>query len=209
MLKYIFFDIGYTLVNEDRVWEQRCKEQAQTAEAKALGLTPERIYQEIVQASLQCLPQYRTVIEKFHLHEAAPYRHELESLYADAPEVLAALSKRYSLGIIANQSEGLLERLRQWGIAQYFSVVVSSWDCRAAKPDPRIFEFALERANCRPQEAMMVGDRLDNDIRPAKALGYQAAWIKNGFGGMQVPSSQDQKADLEIRTLTQLLEILA
>lgn len=208
LLKYIFFDIGCTLVNEDRVWEQRCREQAETEEAKALGLTPEAICQEIVQASRQYLPQYKTVVKKYHFREVAPYRHELEALYGDAPEVLAELSKHYALGIIANQSEGLQARLRQWGIAQYFSVVVSSWDCQAAKPDKRIFQIALERANCRPQEALMVGDRLDNDIYPAKALGYQTVWIRNGFGGMQRPVSADYQADFEIRSLKELLEIL-
>ena len=34
MIKTLFFDVGYTLVNEDAVWERRCKEQAETEEAK-------------------------------------------------------------------------------------------------------------------------------------------------------------------------------
>lgn len=171
-------------------------------------LTPEAIYREIVQASLRHLPQYRTIVKNHHFQEVAPYRHELETLYEDAPEVLAKLFKYYALGIIANQSEGLQERLRQWGIAQYFSVIVSSWDCQVMKPDQRIFEIALEMADCQPREALMVGDRLDNDICPAKALGYQTAWIRNGFGGMQVPASQEYKADHEIRSLKDLAALL-
>ena len=59
-IKFVFFDIGYTLVNEDAVWEQRCYEQAD--ESKVLGLTPEIIFNEIVQAAIQYLPQYKTVI---------------------------------------------------------------------------------------------------------------------------------------------------
>lgn len=44
-MKTIFFDVGYTLVNEDAVWELRCKEQAETEEAKRLGVSAEDIYQ--------------------------------------------------------------------------------------------------------------------------------------------------------------------
>ena len=46
-MKILFFDVGYTLVNEDAVWEARCREQAQTAEAKKLGLSATDIYHEI------------------------------------------------------------------------------------------------------------------------------------------------------------------
>lgn len=57
-MKYIFFDVGYTLVDESKVWQKRCKEQAQTEEAKALGLSAEEIYNEIIKASLSHKPQY-------------------------------------------------------------------------------------------------------------------------------------------------------
>ena len=46
-MKVLFFDVGYTLVNEDAVWEKRCREQAQTDEAKKLGLSADDIYHEI------------------------------------------------------------------------------------------------------------------------------------------------------------------
>ena len=47
-MKVLFFDVGYTLVNEDAVWKARCREQAQTAEAKKLGLSATDIYHEII-----------------------------------------------------------------------------------------------------------------------------------------------------------------
>ena len=44
MTKTLFFDVGYTLVNEDAVWERRCKEQAETEEAKKLGAAIKDVY---------------------------------------------------------------------------------------------------------------------------------------------------------------------
>lgn len=75
------------------------------------------------------------------------------------------------------------------------------------KPDIRIFEYALDKANCTPQEACMIGDRLDNDILPAKALGIKTVWIKQGFGVLQKPLSKSEEPDHFINNLSELLEI--
>lgn len=39
------------------------------------------------------------------------------------------------------------------------------------KPDPKLFTIACAQAGCAPEDAVMIGDRLDNDIAPAKAIG--------------------------------------
>ena len=206
-MKVLFFDVGYTLVNEDAVWERRCQEQAQTDEAKKLGLTAADIYHEIEIATIARKPQFRTVIDKFGFKEVAPYRTELEELYEDAPVVIKALAQKYELGIIANQLDGLKERLEAFGLLQYFKYIISSWDVQVMKPDIRIFEYALGKANCSAQEACMIGDRLDNDILPAKSLGMKTVWIKRGFGALQKPLSKSEEPDYTINKLSQLLEI--
>ena len=206
-MKVLFFDVGYTLVNEDAVWERRCREQVQTDEAKKLGLTADVIYHEIEIATLARKPQFRTVIDKFGFKEVAPYRTELEELYEDATAVIKALTQKYELGIIANQLDGLKERLEAFALLQYFKYIISSWDVQVMKPDIRIFEYALDKANCKPQEACMIGDRLDNDILPAKSLGMKTVWIKQGFGALQKPESPAEEADYTIEKLPELLEI--
>ena len=206
MVKVLFFDIGYTLVNEDAVWERRCQDQAATEEAKKLGLTARDIWYEIERASAARLPQFMTVIKKFGFSQAAPYRHELETLYPDAPAVLGALSEKYSLGVIANQAEGLSERLRDFGIGQFFTYVISSSDVGVSKPDSRIFEYALMAAKRAPGEAVMTGDRIDNDVAPAKALGMKTVWIKQGFGRLQTPLPEESP-DYTVDSLTELLGI--
>lgn len=207
MRKILFFDMGYTLVDEGAVWKKRCEEQAATEEARRLGLTAEAIYREIEKASLARLPQYRTVVKKFQFNTVAPYRHELEELYADAPDVLRFLSNTYELGVIANQTDGLRERLERFGILPYFTYVISSWDVQVMKPDIRIYEYALKTANCLPHEAVMIGDRLDNDIAPAKSVGMKTVWVKQGFGSIQTPLSAEDTPDYTIAHLSELLHI--
>lgn len=208
-MKVLFFDVGYTLVNEDAVWKKRCREQAEGDEAKKLGLTADDIYHEIEIASVSRKPQYRTVVEKYCFKEVAPYRTELEMLYEEAPNVIKALAQKYELGIIANQLDGLKERLEAFSLLQYFKYIVSSWDVQVMKPDVRIFEYALRLSKCDkdPARAWMIGDRLDNDVLPAKKLGMKTVWIKQGFGALQKPESPSEEPDYTITRLSELLKL--
>jgi HAD superfamily hydrolase (TIGR01662 family) len=207
MIKTLFFDVGYTLVDEESVWLRRCMEQAATEEAKKLGVTAEDIYHEIEKVTIEGLPQYRTTIERFNFSEMMPYHHELETMYEDAPQVLKALSEKYELGVIANQADGLRERLESFDILKYFKYVISSWDVKVMKPDIRIFEHALKTANCQPQDAVMIGDRIDNDTAPAQSLGMKGVWIKQGFGRLQTALAAANPPDYEVDNLTELLKI--
>ena len=207
-IRWIFLDAGYTLVDEDAVWRARCREQAQTPEARRLGVTAEMLWRDIEDASRAYLPQFRSVVRKYGFPAAVPYRGELETPYPDAEEALRVLAGRYSLGVIANQADGLRERLEEWGFGRYLSLVVSSWEAGVMKPDPAIFRLALEQAGCRPREAVMVGDRLDNDVFPAKSLGMAAVWVRRGFGALQRPRSAAYAPDAAVESLAELPEAI-
>ena len=112
------------------------------------------------------------------------------------------------MGIIANQLPGLEERLKDFGILDYFSAIFSSADLGLAKPDPAIFRLALQKTNCLPQQAIMIGDRLDNDIVPARRIGMKTIWIKQGFGRLAQVKNLEEGADWTVEKLTDLLPIL-
>lgn len=205
--KFIFFDIGYTLVNEDDVWAERCREQAATRQAQELGVSADTLMQDIQTASVLFKSQWKYVIAKYGFTQSAKYKSELETPYDDTRVVLEQLSKRFRLGIIANQSGGLSERLRNWGIDKYFDTVISSADYEFSKPDKRLFLAALEKSGCSACDAVMVGDRLDNDILPANELGFQTVHIKQGFAKLQVAPTVDYKPTYEVNNLTELLDL--
>lgn len=75
------------------------------------------------------------------------------------------------------------------------------------KPDLRLFETALQEAGCIASQAVMVGDRLDNDIYPAKSLGMGTIWVKQGFGAMQTPRNAVYEADYVVGSLSGVLEV--
>lgn len=204
----VFLDVGCTLVNEDAALWRQCHLQASTKEAREQGLTPEVIREGVRQATLAYRPQYRTVLQRYGLTQRIPYPHELETLYKGAEEVLRTLARQYRLGIIANQADGLAGRLEGWGIAHHFDLVVSSWDHQVMKPDPRLFQIAIEQSGLAAPQCLMVGDRLDNDVFPAKSLGMKTVWIRQGFGGQQQPRSTQDIPDATIDSLEGLLDLL-
>ncbi len=140
----------------------------------------------------------------FHLPDK-PWPSEDEVVFPDAVETLEYLEGRgYKLGIIANQPEGTERRLLSYGLLEFFSVIVPSYESGFRKPDERIFLKALSGAGCRRDEAWMIGDRLDNDILPAHRLGMKTIWIRSGLWTLTPLSYSDGIADLCIDKLSEL-----
>jgi len=92
-------------------------------------------------------------------------------------EAARELAKHYRLGIIANQPHEVVALLEERGLLRLFEIHGVSADVGFEKPDPRIFEWALRVAKVEPQQAIMIGDRIDNDVKPAKALGMKTLWL--------------------------------
>ena len=136
------------------------------------------------------------------------WRKDLEKPYPEAAQVISALSMRYGIGIIANQSLGMEARLERWGLLRFISQCLASAEVGLNKPDLAIFKLAMRKAGCEPEQAVMIGDRLDNDITPAKSLGWKTIRIKQGLSRGQVPMSAEQEPDFEIRRLDDILRIL-
>ena len=202
MIKWIFFYVGSTLVDETEAYNHRARDVIADT-----NITFQQFDDMRIALARQGLEGNSAAIKHFGLTKT-PWHSEDEIPYSDAKSTLASLSQRgYKLGIIANQKLGTSERLESWELRQYFDIIVASAEIGYAKPDPRIFEKALELAGCTAQECVMVGDRLDNDMHPAKAVGMTTVWIKNGLAKYQNAQLGMGVADYSIERLSDLLLI--
>ncbi len=198
-IRWIFFDVGSTLVDETEAYNHRVRDMIENTDITFSSFNAKRI--ELAKRGYDGNSE---AIKYFGLKKT-PWHSEDEIPFEDALETLEALKKLgYNLGIIANQKMGLSQRLDAWGLLKYFDVVVASAEIGAAKPDKLIFQKALEMAGCQPHEAVMVGDRLDNDIIPAKSLGMKTVWIRKGLSAYQVQEFGKDIADWMIDTLSEL-----
>lgn len=203
MIQRIFFDIGSTLVDETEAYDRRVRDMIVHTDITFQAFDDVRIA-----LARQGLDGNSAAIRYFGLKKT-PWHSEEEVPYPDAHSTLAALrQKGYLLGIIANQKPGTAERLKSWGLRRYFDVIAASAEIGYAKPDKRIFEKAFELAGCTARESVMVGDRLDNDIAPAKEIGMTTVWIRKGLAKYQSEELGEGIADYRIRSLHELLLIL-
>ena len=90
---------------------------------------------------------------------------------------------------------------------QYIDIIIASAEEGVAKPDIRIFEIALKRAGCKPEQSVMVGDRIDNDIVPAKKVGMRTIQIKQGMGKYQKVQNEHESPDFSVDNLSELLDM--
>jgi putative hydrolase of the HAD superfamily len=86
-------------------------------------------------------------------------------------------SAGYRLGIVSN-AEGQVEAdAKRFGLAPYFDVIIDSQVVGVAKPDPRIFQIALERLGAGPDEVRFAGDIYSIDVEGARAAGIEARLV--------------------------------
>lgn len=201
-IDWLFFDVGSTLVDESLAYEKRMR-----CVAKAANVTYEYVYETALEFYRHNKKGDLETIRLLNV-DKPQWPKEAEILYSDATECLKKLHGKYKIGVIANQSLGTEKRLENFGILKYIDLVIASAEEGVAKPDKRIFEIALERSNCEPANAVMIGDRIDNDIVPAKRIGMKTIWIKQGFGKFWNITNESEKADFFVENLTEICNIL-
>jgi putative hydrolase of the HAD superfamily len=204
-IRAVFFDIGGTLVHVQpsvgAVYAAAAAERGVAIEPDVLQhrfTTAWKVSQTRSQKrSLACTDQilrdeWRVVVRQTfdgllpeNLH--APVFEDLYERFVGAgawslaPGAREALSYLHSaglkLGVVSNWDSRLRRTLQGLGILAHFDFVVASHEVGYEKPHPAMFQRALEFAGEPPASALHVGDSLDADILPARALGMRALWV--------------------------------
>ena len=199
-LKAVVFDVGETLVDEERWWRHLADREGLQAHVvwAALGVTIERGEEHTAlwgHLGMEQPPRWWTEI---------PY--SLDDLYPDALDCLErvrALDLR--VGIVGNQTQVLEAWAREASLPA--DVISSSASLGARKPAREFFERVVELMGCGPSEVAYVGDRVDNDVLPAAAAGLVAIHVRRGpWGRLQRTPSE---AALGVDDLASLPDALA
>lgn len=131
----------------------------------------------------------------------ASERRKLQRLMPDVIEVLGELQKSYRLGLVTNGEPDLQREKLAWsGLGGFFSAVVVSGELGIGKPEPGIFQAALEGLGIGAGEAVMVGNSLRRDVAGASGAGLKTVWL-------EVPGSEEYDEvtpDASIRRLSEL-----
>jgi len=121
-----------------------------------------------------------------------------------AEKLVKTLAEKVPVVILTNGITVIQKaRLAKSPLSRYFSRVVISQEVGASKPDPRIFEIALDGVS--PSDALMIGDSAASDVLGANRAGIDVCWFNPK--GKSLP--EGVHAEYEAKTLEECLEIAA
>ena len=169
-------------------------------EQKGRGLTHEVIRLEAFKHTLQFInhPDDELAVHLNTLY--LKHRFEDIMLFDDVLPTLDALQGGYMMGLLSNGNT-YPERC---GLEGYFQFVVFAQDYGIQKPDPRLFEIAIERAACTKHHLLHVGDSFQNDVIGAKQAGIKSVWLNR----QREDKETKEQPDFEISSLSELIEVL-
>ncbi len=124
------------------------------------------------------------------------------------PELMA-MCERFKVGIAGQYGQELLELLEEHSLLECFTHRLTQNDLASTKPDLRFFESIVKRCGVDPRECIMVGDRIDKDIIPAKLLGMKTILIRVGLHRNQQPRIPFEVPDAELNSVAGLAETVS
>jgi HAD superfamily hydrolase (TIGR01549 family) len=118
-----------------------------------------------------------TEIEEFIRVNQANYP-RLRRPVAGARALLQALKPHYRIGVVTNnRTEEQVEKLQFLEMTNLVDVLITSEEVGVPKPDPRIFQVALQRLGAQPAETVLVGDNWPADVLGSLAVGIRPLWL--------------------------------
>lgn len=203
--RWVCLDVGETLIDETRVWSTWADELR----------VPRLTFLAALGAVIERRGEHRDVFGIFGVDdwqlrmtavETAYGGFREEDLYPDALRAIDGLrATGYRVAIVANQPASRTDELRAIGVDA--EVIAMSESIGVAKPAPEFFARALElMGSPGPDAVAYVGDRVDNDVRPAAAAGMRAVWLRRGPWGVIQPSPEGITPALVVDSLDELVE---
>jgi len=183
-VKTIVFDIGETLVRDDRYWASWAdwlSVPRHTLSALVGAVTAQRLDNA---EALRLLRPGIDIAAEYAAREAAGQGEHLDEtdLYDDVRPALAALRELGVRVVIAgNQTIRAGELLRALDLSADSIYTSGEWGC--AKPSGDFFARVLDASQARPRDTLYVGDHPANDVFPAHAAGLRTAHLRRGPWG--------------------------
>lgn len=220
-IRAVLLDLGGPILDEDHeyaAWDAHLL----TLLTRYNGGVDEQQYtRAVADATRRCHPQprvsalwallrpdlagFRKLTEAFRSYASRPEKHlAATTVRQGTHKAIHALSERHTLALAANQPSAVRDILVREGLLEHFLWQHVSADMGVAKPDLLFFRMILDELGIPANEAVMVGDRLDADILPAKLLGLRTIRVLSGPYAQQEAPSQLHEPDITLETIANL-----
>lgn len=225
-LRAVLLDLGGPVLDEEAEYEGWEASSIRALAAEGITVPPAEFARELGAAIARCDPdahlsavwsfvrpdvdRFRRIRDAFRDQRRAFVENPRGiAVRPEAREAIPTLAARYPLAIAANQPKAVLSRLAEAGLLGHFRWRRVSEGMGIGKPSPLFFRMILDGLGVRAEEAVMVGDRLDFDVFPARLVGMRAVRVRVGLYAGQEPISSLHVPDLTLATLAELPAALA
>jgi len=138
----------------------------------------------------------------------AYWRYPRGTLHIDVLPCLRALHGKVRIGVLADRESPVVDALARDGAADLVDVWAVSAPAATDEPDPDLLAWALRESEVAADQAVHIGNRLDTDIRPARALGLGTIWVLRGEAPADPTPEQLAEADAAVTDLTSVPDLV-
>jgi HAD superfamily hydrolase (TIGR01549 family) len=119
-------------------------------------------------------------------------------------ELLTEISRNYRINIAGQYGRQILDLLENNGLIDFFETRITQDDFHLTKPDPRFYDLVLKRIGRAAGECIMIGDRIDKDVIPARLAGLKTIRMRTGLHVNQEPRIYEEYPDEEANDLSEI-----
>lgn len=221
MIKALLFDIDNTLIDFWKMKQKSCEAAVDAMIAAGLNIEKDEALKDLFLLYDKYGIEHKEIFEKLLkqtegqvdyrivAHGIIAYRKLRDSQLMPYPgtiPTLIELKKKYKLAIVSDAP-----RLNAWfrlvalNIDEFFDVVITAADARKQKTHAAPFKAALKKLGIKPEEALMIGDRVKRDIETAKKLGIKTCYAR--YGEKNPITKGESGADFEIESIKEILKL--
>ena len=144
--------------------------------------------------------EYAALYMKLHNERIRPMDGAAEAL--DAMKMLGLRLAVVTNGIAETQKE----KLERFGLTERFERIFIDTEIGYSKPDPRIFEYALDKMQLQAENVWMIGDNIRWDVGGPQQIGITGVWINSKQ--VVLPENYEIVPDLHCDSLLEVAEVI-
>jgi putative hydrolase of the HAD superfamily len=218
-IKAILFDIDNTLIDFMKMKKKSCEYAVDSMIWAGLKVDKEQALKVLYELYDKYGIEYQKIFQKFTKkvtgkidyriisYGVLAYRKMKENYlfpYDNVLHTLTQLKKDYKLAIVTDAPAlEAWKRIVSMELDHFFDVVVTKADVRKQKTHTAPFKSALKQLNIKPEEAVMIGDRISRDVDTAKKLGIHTIYAR--YGDENPPPKGKSGADAEINDIIDII----
>lgn len=160
-----------------------------------------------IKIKIQCEYIYNKISEDYFSNKLIENCYEIAvKNTCNAKILLNELHKNFKLAVVSNFYGNLKAVLSDFGLLDNLDVIIESAEIGISKPNPEIFQCAINKLEITPKECIVIGDSYNKDIIPSKTLGCNTIWLKGK--GWKDNTINHPCADKIIESINELKDIL-